>query len=318
MNCLYCGKPLHKENTSGWHSKCIHKFFNTDQLPDMQAGKEQLEMLVQIKTQTVQGVQKKISLHLSKMENPRLTLVNYPAGYILKLPESRFPHMPESEHLVMQMAEDTGIAVAEHALFLLNGEYAYLTKRMDRPADSKGNMDMLAMEDFAQLSGKLTEDKYKSSSEKTAKIIQRYSCQPMLDLSELFLRLVFCFVTGNSDMHLKNFSLIADKKQEMYSLSKAYDLLPVKLLMPEDKEDLALSLNGKKQNLRRGDFLKFARSIQLPVQAAEKMIEKIISMKDAYFNQIDDSFLPDEMKAEFKALVDERMERLEKAEKERK
>lgn len=311
MNCLYCSKPLLNGETCGWHDHCVQDFFHTNQLPDTDLDKEKMEALVQIKTQTVQGVQKKISLHLSRLDNPRLTVVNYPAGYIMKLPEARFPHMPETEHLVMQMAEKTGIPVAENGLILVNGQFAYITSRMDRPYNPGGEQRLLAMEDFAQLSGKLTEDKYKSSSERLAKVIRKYSCQPLLDLSELFLRLVFCFVTGNNDMHLKNFSLIADENQENYHLSDAYDLLPVQLLMPEDPEDLALSLNGKKQHLHRGDFLKFAGSIGLPASAAKKMIKKVLSMKETYFAMIDDSFLNEDLKNNFKILVEERMSRLQ-------
>ena len=118
---------------------------------------------------------------------------------------------------------------------------------------------MLAMEDFCQLDLRLTQDKYKGSYERCAKIIERYSSRKGLDITELYLRIVFSFLVGNSDMHLKNFSLIeTEEGSGKYVLSPAYDLLPVNVIMPEDKEQFALAMNGKKTHIRRKDFLVFA------------------------------------------------------------
>ena len=122
-------------------------------------------------------------------------------------------------------------------------------------------MQMLAMEDFCQLDLRLTQDKYKGSYERCAKIIERYSSRKGLDRTELYLRLVFSFLVGNSDMHLKNFSLIeTEEGSEKYVLSPAYDLLPVNVIMPEDKEQFVLAMNGKKTHIRRKDFLLFAET----------------------------------------------------------
>ena len=116
-----------------------------------------------------------------------------------------------------------------------------------------------SMEDFCQLSGRLTQDKYRGSYERCAEIIRKHSVRFGFDLSEFFFRLVVCFVTGNSDMHLKKFSLVEKTPgQRDFVLSPAYDLLPVNIIMPEDPEETALTLNGKKSNLRRKDFLALA------------------------------------------------------------
>lgn len=133
---------------------------------------------------------------------------------------------------------------------------------------------MLAMEDFCQLDLRLTQDKYKGSYERCAKVIERYSSRVGFDMTELFMRLVFSFVTGNSDMHLKNFSLIetAEKSGE-YVLSPAYDLLPVNVILPADIEQTALTLNGKKRNIRRKDFYSFAYKCGIPKNSAENMIK---------------------------------------------
>ncbi len=162
--CLCCGKILRTENEYGWHSSCIKSFFGTTKFPDIDVSKDVLNQIAIDNTNkgfTVPGVQKKLSLHLSQEDTPRLTLVNYPTGYILKPQTDEYVALPEMEYLVMQMAEASGIKTVPHALLRLPSQdnaYAYITKRIDRV-----NGQMLAMEDFCQLDGRLTEDKYRGS-----------------------------------------------------------------------------------------------------------------------------------------------------------
>ena len=171
---------------------------------------------------------------------------------------------------------------------------------------------MLAMEDFCQLENRLTEDKYRGSYERCAKIVTRYSERPGLDLSELFLRVVFSFVVGNSDMHLKNFSLIETAERSgRYVLSEAYDMLPVSCIIPNDPEELALALNGKKRNLRRKDFLTFAEAAGLSKEAAEKMLRKVASMQETYATMCVESLIPDVMKEHMTNLIAERVKLIE-------
>jgi serine/threonine-protein kinase HipA len=165
------------------------------------------------------------------------------------------------------------------------------------------------MEDFCQLDLRLTQDKYKGSYERCAKIIQRYSSRQGLDLTELFMRLVFSFIVGNSDMHLKNFSLIETYEGSGdYVLSPAYDLLPVNIIMPEDNEQFALAINGKKMNIHRKDFLLFADAVGISHTSAEKMISKLISMKDQYINMCSYSLMPVYMKERLCNLIEQRTE----------
>ena len=172
---------------------------------------------------------------------------------------------------------------------------------------------MLAMEDFCQLDQRLTQDKYRGSYERCAKIIDRYSCRSKLDMAEFFKRIVFSFVVGNSDMHLKNFSLIETSENSgEYVLSPAYDLLPVNVIMPEDKEELALALNGKKQNLRRNDFLIFAENCGISRSSAEKMISTIVAKKDKFFNMVSSSFISAEQKERLRELINTRCSVFEK------
>ena len=313
MNCLCCGKPLYPENTqTGWHKSCIRKFFGTTELPEITIDEKTLEFLAAESTSkgyTVPGVQKKLSLHLfsGQGHRPRLTLVNYPTGYILKPQVAEFESLPEAEQLVMSMADAAGISTVPHALIMENDRLAYITKRIDRIFD-KDKMQMLAMEDFCQLDLRLTQDKYRGSYERCVKIIDRYSFRSGLDRAELFLRLAFSFLVGNSDMHLKNFSLIeTEEGNGNYVLSPAYDLLPVNVIMPEDKEQFALPMNGKKTNIRKKDFLVFADKCGIARSSAEKMLAMLVSKKETFLTMCSSSLLPEHLKERFAALMKERM-----------
>lgn len=314
MKCLYCGKNLRVENASGWHISCIKKFFGTTNFPYIEINDSTLEKLAtesSAKGYTVPGVQKKLSLHLvSDGKQPRLTLVDYPTGYILKPQVEHFEALPESEYLVMCMAEAVGISTVPHALILKGDTHAYITKRIDRVMD-KEQGQKLAMEDFCQLDLRLTQDKYKGSYERCAKIIKQFSKRSKLDLTELFYRLVFFYLTGNSDMHLKNFSLIETAVgSNQYVLSPAYDLLPVNVMMPEDKEEVALTLNGKKANIRKSDFLLFAKNIGMEEAIARKMMIKMIEKKDVLTSMCLSSYLPEHLKTAFIALIETRCKAL--------
>ena len=315
MNCCCCGKPLRKNDMNGWHQACVKRFFGTNVIPQIEIDEKTLEEIARENTSkgiTVPGVQKKLSLHLHSDDNtPRLTLVNYPTGYILKPQVAEFECLPESEQLVMTMADMTGISTVPHALIKSGDTFAYITKRVDRIIDKTG-VQMLAMEDFCQLDLRLTQDKYKGSYERCAKVIERYSSQPKLDLTELFMRLVFSFVVGNSDMHLKNFSLIETHEASgVYVLSPAYDLLPVNVIMPEDTEEFALALNGKKTRIRKKDFFVFAEECEIPKTSAEKMIAKIVSLKPKYQELCSNSLLSKHLKERFSELIEKRCKALE-------
>ena len=315
MNCLCCGKPIietasEQEKVVGWHNRCVKRFFGKKTLPDIDVSEEVLEQLAIESTNkglTVPGVQKKMSLHLDNSgAMPRLNLVNYPTGYILKPQTKEYPCLPEAEYLVMQMAEKAKIKTVPHALIRIKAQdnaLAYITKRIDR-RDGK----MLAMEDFCQLDGRLTEDKYKGSYERCAKIIRKYSSRAGLDITELFIRVVFSFIVGNSDMHLKNFSLIeTDENSGSYILSDAYDMLPVNTVNPADTEQTALTLNGKKRNLRRNDFLKFVDACQIDRAVAGKIIDRLKGYESEFIRETEQTYLNDELKDNLNSLITQRI-----------
>lgn len=318
MRCLRCGEELvsEREMEGGWHRACVREFFGTEELPEIEMTEKNLVQIAEQNTREglmVPGVQKKISLNLSNENGkPRLTLVNYPTGYILKPQSEEFEALPEAEFLAMRMAEETGIKTVPFALIKVSkeGELAYITRRIDRVRGEDGKIEARAMEDFCQLDERLTEDKYKGSYERCAKIIGRYSETEGFDKSELFLRIVFSFVIGNSDMHLKNLSLIeTEVGSGRYELSEAYDILLVNTVA-EDEEEMALSLNRKKQKLKREDFLKYAEEIGLNLETAKRMMRKVCEKKERYFEMIDRAILGEEMKESLRRLVAERVGRL--------
>lgn len=318
MKCLCCGKRIANsasdvEKKWCWHKKCVRNFFQIEEMPVLDITKEQLEKLANETVNeglTVPGVQKKLSLHLSSDLNARLTIVDYPTGYILKPQTEEFANMPEFEDLAMRLAEIMGIQTVPHALIKMNNEYAYITKRIDREITEK-ETQLYAMEDFCQLSYRLTQDKYKGSYEQCGRIIKKYSAMQGLDISELFLRVVGSFVMGNSDMHLKNFSLKETKPgNREFQLSKAYDMLPVNVIMPEDKEQLALTINGKKRNVHKKEFRILAESCGIPRNAAERMIGKICSTETKLLKAVEESYLLTEQKEQVKDLIQERINTL--------
>lgn len=310
MNCLCCGRPLLTPDETGWHKACIKRFFGIAKLPEIAIDDKTLNQLASETINqgfTVPGVQKKLSLHLaSDGKEPRLTLVNFPTGYILKPQVAEFKALPESEQLIMSMADMAGISTVPHALIKGNTGLAYITKRVDRQL--KGNqLEMLAMEDFCQLDQRLTEDKYKGSYERCAKIIKQYSSRVGIDITEFFIRLAFCFIVGNSDMHLKNFSLIetAEGSGE-YVLSPAYDLLPVNAIIPADKEQFSLAMNGRKANIRKSDFLKLAENCDITLSTAKKLIQSVVRHSPKWMEMCDKSLLPSELKKRLNKIIAER------------
>ena len=262
MRCLRCGleieDPTEQEQNAGWHRHCIRNFFGTETLPFIEISDEELDKIASKSVEqgaTVPGAQRKLSLHHESSDGRgnRLTLVDRPAGYILKPQSYDYENLPEAEFLTMQISEVLGVKTVPFALIRLKDSLAYITKRIDRDGEAR-----FAMEDFCQLSERLSEDKYKGSYESCAKVIKKYSSRAKLDLSELFIRVVAAFITGNADLHLKNLSLIEDAPaSRVYNLSDAYDILPVNVVDEQDEEELALSLNGRKNKLEKADFLEF-------------------------------------------------------------
>lgn len=309
--CLYCYKELN-DGELDFHKSCSKKIFGTTIVPDLSYTRDNLNDLAKqlIRSQTtLTGVQAKLSLDINKgtkSEGVRFTIVGLWGRYILKPQTDMFYHLPEVEDLTMHLAEIAKINVVPHSLIrFADGELCYITRRIDRTY--KG--EKLPMEDMCQLTERLTEHKYKGSYEQIAKAIQKFSSVPKLDLVNYWEQVVFSWVTGNADMHLKNFSLFC-KENGNYTLTPAYDMLSTALVMPEDIEELALTLNAKKCKIRKDDFVKSMQMSGLGNKIIDNIFSKFFKIKDKWFEFIDISFLPDEMKNDYKTIIDNRLNTL--------
>lgn len=308
--CLYCYGELYED--AHYHVACCKKFFGQPYQPIFAYNKDDMNTLASkiiASHQGVTGVQPKISLSWRKKAEDnrvkKLTIVGLYGDYILKPPSDFYPYLPEIEDCTMHLAQVCGLKVVPHTLFVLaDGEKCFLTKRVDRTKNTK-----LHMEDMCQLSERQTEDKYKGSHEQVAKLIMKYSANPMLDVTNFYEYVIFSFLTGNADMHLKNFSLL-ESEQDTYMLSPAYDLLNTKLVNPTDMEELALTLNAKKSKLGYADFLAAFNTSKLSPKVLNQTIENFyycrLEMKDVLYK----SFMPMEMKEKYEKLLDQRMKKL--------
>ena len=306
--CLYCYKEL-GEGHKDFHPNCARKFFGTADAPLLEYRREDLDALAAqvIQAQTsLTGVQPKLSLNLYKHEGSnRLTIVGLWGDFIFKPQTDTYPELPENEDLTMHMAEVARIKVVPHSLIrLADNTLGYITHRIDRT--KKG--EKIDMEDLCQLTLHPTEYKYKSSCEQIAKTIVAYSSMPKLDLVNFMQVLLFSFITGNNDMHLKNFSLYRPKK--LYQLTPAYDLLNVAIVNPKDKEELALTLNGKKSRLKLSDFLKASATMGIEENVTMQLIASMKNALPAWVELINNSFLSKDMKEAYLELIDKRIKAL--------
>lgn len=305
--CLYCYKEL-KEGQTDYHPSCAKKLYGVKTAPVLPYNRSQIGELAKrvVRAQaTLTGVQAKLSLdvnHGQKNEPDRFTIVGLWGRFILKPQTDTYRSLPELEDLTMHMAEAAKIAVVPHGLIRFDdGELCYITRRIDRQPDGSKT----AMEDMCQLSERLTEYKYKGSYEQIAKLIKKYSAVPQLDLVNFWEVVVFSWITGNSDMHLKNFSLY--KTPLGFCLTPAYDLLSTLIVMPQDTEELALTLNGKKRKIKRSDFEKAMTASGLNEKVIQNMANKFGKAISKWIDLIDNSFLPNDMKREYKRLIIKRV-----------
>ena len=311
-NCLFCYQHL-AENEQDFHTSCSKKIFGQPTPPALPFTEEDLESMAKevIQSQTaITGVQAKISLHITRHSKGgtegRFTNVGLWGGYILKPSTVLYPQLPEVEDVTMHLAQIAKIKTAPHSLIRLqSGNLAYVTKRIDRTKKGK-----LAMEDMCQLTERLTEDKYHGSYEQIGKAINRYSATPGLDVVNFFELVLFSFLTGNADMHLKNLSLLEQPGLGM-TLSPAYDLVNTALVNPADEEEMALTLNGRKKNLKKLDFVAAMNTLNVEEKQQENIFNKMAKALPKWQEMIDRSFMSAAYKEQYKTILSERMDRLQ-------
>jgi len=307
--CLYCYTTL--ESETDFHEKCSSAFFGSKNTPIIPYTIDQMAELAKNiveRSVTVPGVQAKLSMSLIKKtratSDSRLTIVGaLGGGYIFKPPSEKYPEMPQNEHLTMRIAEAYGMQVVPSSLIkLVSGEISYITKRVDRKEDG----EKIHMIDMFQITEAF--DKYKSSMEKVGKALGSYSENPLLDKLFFFELGLFSFLTGNNDMHLKNFSMI--ESASGWILSPAYDLLNVTIINPDDDEELALTMEGEKKKLKREHFERLGEGLGLTSKQVNGAFKRFHNNKSEALNWIDNSFLTPEMKAAYKEVLEERYSRI--------
>lgn len=307
--CLYCYESV--DGNLDFHEKCSMTFFGSRKAPDILYTIDQMAELakkVVERSVTVPGVQAKLSLSLIKetqdTSNTRLTVVGaLGGGYIFKPPSEDYPEMPQNEHVTMRIAETFGIRVVPSSLIrLASGEVSYITKRVDR----KESGEKIHMIDMFQITEAY--DKYKSSLEKVGKAIGSYSDNTLLDKLFFFELTLFSFLTGNNDMHLKNYSMI--ESVSGWILSPAYDLLNVTIINPDDTEELALTMEGKKKKLRLEHFKRFGEGLGLTSKQMDGVFKRFFNKKSEARTLIENSFLSHEMNEAYKKVLEERYARI--------
>lgn len=287
------------------------EFFGTQTPPRIEYSLDQMDELAKNVVErrvAVPGVQAKLSMSLVKKtkenSDTRLTVVGALGGYyIFKPPSERFPEMPENEHLTMRIAESYGIQVVPSSLIrLFSGELSYITKRIDRTQTGS----KIHMIDMFQITEAF--DKYRSSMEKVGKTLGSFSNNTLLDKTFYFDLAIFSFLTGNNDMHLKNFSMI--ESPSGWVLSPAYDLLNVSIIFPEDQEELALTLVGKKKKLKREHFEQLGKGLGLTTKQIKGSFNRMMKNRSKAIDWINRSFLSENMKTAYKDLLEEKYNQL--------
>ncbi len=307
--CLYCYQSLDKSDTIDFHERCSLKFFGSRMPPIFNYSLDQMTELaknVVERSVAVPGVQPKLSLTivqepLDNGPDGRLTVVGALGGnYIFKPPSPDYPEMPQNEHATMRMAEEAfSIRTVPSSLIrLLSGELAYITKRIDRTND-EGKIHMLDMFQILEAF-----DKYKSSMERVGKALSTYSNNTLLDQSYYFELAIFSYLTGNNDMHLKNFSMINSKGN--WTLAPTYDLLNVAIVNPADDEELALTIEGKKKKLKLEHFIHLAEGLGLNSMQIRNIFGRFIKKRQLAYEWLESSFLSDGHKKAYRALMDKR------------
>ncbi len=305
--CLLCYRPLDDGNDN-YHPACAKKFFGQDLPPTLSFTEQDIERMALSSIRShgvVTGAQPKISLVLHGHNSKKLTIVGLWGTFILKPPSAVYSELPEIEDLTMHLAEDAGITVVPHGLIrMASGNLAYITRRVDRTSEGP-----LHMEDMCQLTERLTEFKYHGSHEQIAKRIKEFSKNRMLDVINFADVVLFSFIVGNADLHLKNVSLL-EQRSGGFAVSPYYDLVATALVL-EESEMLALTLHGKKSNIKVKEFTRAFETFGLKPRQIQNAFDRVASAYEPWCDRIENSFVSTQTKERFVQLIRRRLELLE-------
>jgi len=309
MKCLICYKPL-DNSEKDYHKTRLKKEFGRNHNLQIDINETELitfaKKVIEAKI-SITGVQPKLSLWLEESrQNLRFTIIDNKSNFIIKPQSEIYEKLPENEDLCLHLASELGILTAKHCLIKLNsGTLAYITQRFDRIKEKK-----LASEDLCQLSETLTEYKYRGSYEKTGRTIQKFSSQSGFDSLNFFELVLFSFIIGNADMHLKNFSMF-ETMDGGFTLSPAYDLISTFLAIKDENEQLALTINEKKNKISKNDFDMLAKSLGLNQKQLDNIYQKFVAKTPNVLWWISNSFLSTNQKEKLQLLVTSRIKMME-------
>lgn len=300
-NCFCCQKPVEAEG--GYHPRCLKRLFDTTRLPALPFGLSDMPRLVIAAEgrMSIPGVQPKLSIRLDR-ETGTMASAGEGGTHILKPANDRFADIPQNENLCMNMAEELGMRVPPHGLFTLaDGKSCYIVRRFDRE-DGGGKTHK---ETMYQVLG--STDRYAGSLEQIGKAIRAHAANVGLDAVDFFERVLFCFLTGNGDMHMKNWAFLGQGKA--IALAPCYDFVCSRLYIPQE-EDSALTLNAKKDKLKRSDFQALAKCLALDGRAAENVFAKLRAAREPLRRMVVASHLRADLRQEFAAILSRRYKRL--------
>jgi serine/threonine-protein kinase HipA len=249
---------------------------------------------------SIQGVQPKLSAAISIVDQ-EFKIADQFGTYIIKPQNDLFPQLPENEDVTMRMAKVFGLDVPFHGMiYAKDGSLSYFIKRFDRYGKGK----KLATEDFAQLTGNTRDTKYRFTMEKLIPVLDEFCSFPAIEKADFFKRILFCYVTGNEDMHLKNFSLIT--KNGKTTLTPVYDFLNSTIAIKNAEEEIALTLKGKRSNLKATDFIDYyaKERLQLNDKTVAIIVEQMQQAIPKWKELLEISFLSEEMKGKYFDLLE--------------
>lgn len=296
-----CGKERYSERGLRLLSRSLRRL---KPLP-YSAEEQRSEALKRAAKMSIQGMQPKISVRLN-LSRETFSVVDRGGRFIVKPQSDLYRELPENEDLTMRLARAVGIVTPlSGLLYCKDGAFSYFVKRFDR----RGR-DRVAVEDFAQLSGRTRDTKYDSSMERVAAVVNQYCTFPAVERVELLRRTLFSFLVGNEDMHLKNFSLIVE--EDSVRLSPAYDLVNTTLALPGAQEELALPLKGKKRRLSKNDLLRYfgKEKLELNENVVASLLEEFRKALPAWSRLLERSFLSAELRLRYREILSERCARM--------
>ena len=303
--CSYCLEEI--DSRKDFHGKCIRQLWGTSrQLKMFLDPKEPLEVFRHtIYGASISGAQRKGLFQLKKGELQPSQ--GNEALFILK-PPGTFSSLPENEHVTMCIAKKIGFDVPAIGLFKVPQiGNIFVIRRFDNHASNQWKR----MEDFGQVLGYSSENKYTGTYNKIAKGIENYSDAALVDIVEFWKRLLFAFFIGNGDMHLKNWALLEqDDLHGRFRLSPCYDLLNTRLPLPKEQFELALPMDARQNKVNRKRFLEFAETLNILPFAEQVLKEELLNWMTVTKIFVHRSFLSEEQKEEYINIVEQRFQRL--------